>query len=657
MPLADSQYHVKLNGKGYLLVEGSRRKRAQQPFYPRFSTGEYGLTDLSFWQFQGHDAFDGGQGQNGTFLTKNQIKGSTGWDFRDGKARLSLGLSSYGLGSTGPTDTPTQLPARDLTVRPYLVPFGSSQLAQPDLGAMVAITPGAGSQTQINRIATSPEDPTIYQINAYSACVYPRGGAGTQLVVTNGSDGKIYLYSVNSVVLPIVPQVTITPSHAAGQGPIIPVSNDAIIICGATSMVKYTFGASPSWTISSEVVSTIPDGLQILPGILAVDGNSTYYMAAFGTVGGNSTPFGSKSSKIIAMTSTDALNSEGPRISAIYELSNFIIGGLHYVNGVLYAFGAAIKKGSTTVGGVATYGAYQQQIVNALTGEVVWESPYVYAGNSLDNIILTTYQGNPTEAFFVARNYLGSYDGVFRLSGAGQVDEVLALPKTAADSVDWLMLCAMGSRIYVYNKASNLFKSSNVTRGSLDSSGAKAILETSELTGNMPLIKKAPYSVLIELSQALSGGDVLTVVLNGTTLGTIAAADGTSKEIVVPSDLTGTKFNIQIQAAYTVQWDGYVRRLLLKYIPVQVKKKVFGFGVRATRNLRLIDGSAETRDPKTELSDLWAAWASNTPVTFVDIDGTSYTVVITDLDERTDLLNPANGNEIEALAFFEALEV
>jgi hypothetical protein len=173
---------------------------------------------------------------------------------------------------------------------------------------------------------------------------------------------------------------------------------------------------------------------------------------------------------------------------------------------------------------------------------------------------------------------------------------------------------------------------------------------------NTPLINKTLYSATIELSEAVPSGGTMTVKVNDTTIGTMVLADGTRKEIILATDLTTSSFAVKLQLPGTVAWDGELNRVTLRYVPTQFKKKAWGFGVRATRNLKLIDGSYELESPASLFSDVKTAWSSNVPITFIDIDGTSYTVIVTDYDRRVPLLDRRTG-KTEQLLFVELLEV
>jgi hypothetical protein len=85
---ADKAFHIKLNGKGYILLDETYAMQPQRPFNPRFSTGDPSFGDLSFWQFFSQEDWSGGEGQE-IFDDKTKYLESCGWDLFDGKPRLS----------------------------------------------------------------------------------------------------------------------------------------------------------------------------------------------------------------------------------------------------------------------------------------------------------------------------------------------------------------------------------------------------------------------------------------------------------------------------------------------------------------------------------------------------------------------------------------
>ncbi|MFH1737616.1 MAG: hypothetical protein ABIH23_01320 [bacterium] len=110
MPV-DSKYHVKINGKGYIIADDSFAKQPEKPFNPRFSTGDPSLNDLSFWQFLSQEDWSNGEGQK-IFDVLSKYRQSIGWDLRDGKLRLGNRFKSLNPGNDWPAQNST--PSSDL---------------------------------------------------------------------------------------------------------------------------------------------------------------------------------------------------------------------------------------------------------------------------------------------------------------------------------------------------------------------------------------------------------------------------------------------------------------------------------------------------------------------------------------------------------------
>jgi hypothetical protein len=189
------------------------------------------------------------------------------------------------------------------------------------------------------------------------------------------------------------------------------------------------------------------------------------------------------------------------------------------------------------------------------------------------------------------------------------------------------------------------------------STSSTCVLKTSAIGGNTPLINKTLYSVTVELSEAITSGETLTVKVNDTTVGTLVNADGTRKEIVLTTEITASAFTLRFEMAGTSTWSGELKGYTLRYIPTQFKKRAWGLAIRADRNLKLADGRRESKKPSTIYSDLEDAWESNVPIPFVDVDGSSYTVIVTDFDQRRPLLDRRGGDRLESFIFLELLEV
>ena len=683
MSLATPQYDIKLNGSGFILMEESYRKKAQQAFNARFSSGDPGLYDLSFWQFQGMDSdFTGGAGQDLTFRTTNRYKGSLGFDFRDGYARLARGKDFYGWKSTsGVTCTPTAPISRDTSnfnKTAKMVRFGS--IANNVGSAFIMCSEGASNMHQLTRKAVAPSEPDIYQVAGYDAVVWHRGNSvGDVLVVgvdlaapTSNGIGDLEFYApFTASAATIAPWTSMQGSNTNNitmQRPlaIIPISVNVLLILeedtnGLLGFRKLTFHGN-TWVTDSGAYGPFDTSTPALHGVSALDANGTAYFAI--TSRSPLNPVG-YDSRILAVTAASITSVDGVSLSQDYIIQNFIVGNLTTIAGQLFALGTSIKAAwpgtSYTVPGRAN-----QQIINPLNGVVYWESPYSTFQNNYDNIIRNIYRASDSETYFSARNYLTPTGGttptssIFRLRQGGIVEECQPVSTINVGTMDDMeYIFAGNSKLYWYHRGVNTFECSTDTRGGQTATGVtEMVLELSQLTGNTPLIKKTPYSVYVELSEPLTTvGNVMTVYVNGTSVGTMVPADGTVKEIRITSDLSATYFQPKITFNNTTVWPGYVRRIILRYVPTQFKKRAWGFGVRATKSLKLADGTRETTTTPTIIAELEAAWSSNTPVTFVDIDKVSYTVLVTDFDQRRPLLQRKGGNNLEAFVFLELLEV
>lgn len=650
MAAANSQYHIVLNGQGYILHEETYRRKAQPSRHPRFSTGDDALTDLSFWQFFSQTLFSGGEGQD-AFTATDRYRGSVGWDFRDGKPRLSLTKRAYGADDVGAvTNSPSQLVSQATTknhLRQKIISYGGIG----GTNFAVAVCPGsAASASQLDRIALAAYDTWFYQCSNRDMVIWSRPQTGTFLLT--GDTNQLYYYNVLNGGNPVATTGNVVVSTTK-PSIYVPLTGNSIAIFDQNNTtdssvtklsVRVVTFTNNTWTVATNYVTDLPFQNFWLSGVYAFDSSGNLYVMTVpqGIAAASSNP--TMGTEILVFSSSDITSSDGPRLTARYKLNNFIGAGLVSNAGTVYALGAQ-RKTSTV---------QQQVIVNATTQAIVWESPYTTVTADLDNIPLQYYQENPNEAFFIARSYLSNYDSIMRFRG-GLVSEAMAIPK-AVTANDNSLPAFCNNRFYWYDRVTNKILSSGNARGSLDSTGTEAVLELSSMGQNTNLITKSPFSVTVELSTALTGGNALEVRINDTTLGTMTASDGTNKEFVVTSDLSDKSFSIKLVAARTVAYEGYVKRVLLRYIPTQFKLKAWSFAVRADRNMRRIDGTKETLTPAQILEAIEAAWASNVPVAMTDRDGTAYSyVVVTDFDDRMPLIHN-DRNKQEHLIFVEVLQ-
>ena len=68
--------HIILDQKNYFLVPESYQRNSQVPLYPRFSSGDPSLSDLSFWQYIAQEDWSGGAGQRDNKISNKFWKSS-----------------------------------------------------------------------------------------------------------------------------------------------------------------------------------------------------------------------------------------------------------------------------------------------------------------------------------------------------------------------------------------------------------------------------------------------------------------------------------------------------------------------------------------------------------------------------------------------------
>jgi len=661
MALADQKYDVKINGQGFILVEESYRRRAQQPFAPRFSTGDPSFADLSFWQFLTQEDFGGGVGQD-DFVDTTKIKSAIGWDLSTGKPKLAGGTVVTSVGTA-----PWQI-HRGFSECARLHRFG--KIGYGATGRIVLAGLDAGdvqdAAHQVLRAATAT-DIGIDQVR--SKCAQP-----WQRITPAGAEGGRFLCCTHAIGGPTARgvrffdeawNIKLTASATSSYDPqvIIPINHSNILILGTGWLgggvyphLYYDRMEVPNdWGGVGNPPNVFSGGSGDWPMRLssswAKDQNGSIYVAGAPdpTLNFNSDHGGST---IGIFTAEDVLENIGPYMSNRTDYPDFIISGLVSVSGVVYILGVRVLR----------YGAgisFRNQVLR-FPDTLVWEDEEILGETRPRYHIEAMSQESYHEAFFIAPHKGGTYDSIMRISSAGRVEEFAILPaKTpgpgAQEDNTWMALIRTAGSIYAYESRSNDFEKASLELGTTKPLG-ELVLETSAYGGNTPLIDKTPYALLVELSKVIPAGEQLDFYINDVLLGSMLPADLLNKTFSMPADLTAKSFIVKVKAASTVTWDGELERLTLQFIPTQFKKMAWGMALRCDRNLRLADGSPEETTPTELMAKLKEAWLSNTPVPFVDLDASTKQVIVTDWDERRPLIN-RDGEKEEAFVFLELLEV
>lgn len=495
---------------------------------------------------------------------------------------------------------------------------------------------------------TDQNIPVIQHINARDICVWSRDGSPTAgknqyLVAAAGNSVKCY----NGETL--VATLTVTPYATC----VVPIDGTRLAVFGTTaeqsgvpcmSLITMTAAA---WTVVSTKELVFDGGIEgSIPGSYAFDSSGLLYVVT-NNMGAN--PL-SVPSRMLCFTSTDLL-ATNPRMSAQYTMTGFMARGVFSMSGAVYLYGAFIE-GTKSYAGIIKF-----------PGTTVWRSEQ--AESLSDDIGIRYNHGIPSiwqnanGVVFIGTNPDQSWDPIMELMSDGLVRDVAAFEseKNYYPVPNNISIGEYSGRFYVCCRASNVISRTAVTRGGFPSTHNELVMTHSKMGGNTQRINKSLYSVLIGLTSAYPVGETLTVKANGTTIGTITSASGVDVELVLASALTAPDFTITLHADHAATWQGSVKEVCAKYVPTQFKKKAWGFGIRATKRLKFGDGSRESRTPATMFADIEAAWASNTPVTFIDVDGTSYTVLVTDFKQKRPLLSIDRQSGNEAFYFLELLQI
>lgn len=185
--------------------------------------------------------------------------------------------------------------------------------------------------------------------------------------------------------------------------------------------------------------------------------------------------------------------------------------------------------------------------------------------------------------------------------------------------------------------------------------------QSSYFDANLPSIDKL-YNTVDILHDPLNSGESIVVYYkfkesdSWTTLGTSNTVGATSKTLSFPSGTYSKKISLKYELNTTdTSKTPKLKEVILKYTLYPGRKWMWTMRLMAKKNLVLLDKSLESRTATTIRSDLEALLSSQQLYTFVDIDGTSYSVLFYDLDQTSWVVNQGDVNEDEvAITLLEA---
>lgn len=208
--------------------------------------------------------------------------------------------------------------------------------------------------------------------------------------------------------------------------------------------------------------------------------------------------------------------------------------------------------------------------------------------------------------------------------------------------VNGQLLVGTGSNGYVYRLSTTDY----ATQGWYQSSYFDA---------NLPSIDKLYKEVTIKHDALESGQSVVVYykyaeTSNWTTLGTSSTVGTTEKTLSFPTATYSKKITLKVELnTTTTTGSPKVTEVIMKYTLYPERKWAWTMRLRAKKSLQLFDRTLEARTATQIRSDLETLMSTQSLYTYVDVDGTSYNVLVNDIDQSSWVVNSDDVNEDEVV--------
>jgi hypothetical protein len=179
--------------------------------------------------------------------------------------------------------------------------------------------------------------------------------------------------------------------------------------------------------------------------------------------------------------------------------------------------------------------------------------------------------------------------------------------------------------------------------------------QSSYFDANLPSIPKLYNSVTIRHDPLESGQSIVVYYKfkesdDWTTLGTSDTADETEDTFYFSSGTTSKKISLKCELNTTdTTATPKLTEVIMQYALYPIRKWQWTMKLKATKNLRLLDGSYETRTAEQIREDLESLPNTEQLYNFVDVDGTYYNVLVHDVDMDSWVINSEDVNEEEVV--------
>lgn len=626
-------FHIQLDGEGYVLLDESYFVQGQRPFSPRFATGDPSYGDLSFWQFLTIEDFKGGEGQE-IFTQTNKYRQSAGFSLQTGKPKIAPGYQTLTPSATIPSGS----------ITPGLVP--KTVVFNDDVFIAYEAGLAAHTETVIQTRDVANSKPKITHIEATDLIVLTReSGTTDYLIASRGRVVKFYQYIAGS--LTTISSHTLTFGGASDQITMLAaVDKNNFLVAGTRGspnsgdvfMNRITLAAGIFTVANERPVELQGEHTGVITNSYAVDSNGTFYWAKVDYTAQNL----QTGTQIYTAIANDILGAQ-PRYTRTEFVPNTRIRSIFDLRGTVYYAGFLLEGSSRTT-----------PIVNKYPATEIWRSTQTD----------TSFRTNPEQTnmgfcrcgfsmLMLTKNDMGLWNPVLEIKEDESVSEVASFAFTFGSADALPAIFTYDGRFFLIDPDTLTYLQTLDQSGGLPGTFSNVRLQLSDFGGNTPLINKSLYSVTLELSSALPAGKTLRVFVNGTNVGNIADTDGTSKEIILTSELTGRAFTTILEADSDMVYPGEIERVTLRYIPTQFKKRQWGLAIRAGNSLKLLSGQRDPRTSDQIFQDIITAWEKNTPISFTDVDGRTYNVIITDFKGR----QPVTAMERDRREFIIPLEL
>ncbi len=208
--------------------------------------------------------------------------------------------------------------------------------------------------------------------------------------------------------------------------------------------------------------------------------------------------------------------------------------------------------------------------------------------------------------------------------------------------VNGTLFVGTGDNGYVYKLEQNTYKTSGW-------------YQSSYFDANLPSIDKLYNAVTIR-HDPLAEGQSITVYYrykesdDWTSLGVSNTAGDIEKVLSFPTGNYSKKISLKVELSTTnTSSSPKLTEVIMQYSLYPTVKWQWTLRIKATKNLRLLDGTLESRTADGIRQDIEDLFSTQQLFNYVDIDGTTHTVLMNDLDTQSWVINQSDINEEEVV--------